>query len=110
VKAIQIHHPAGLDNLKLGDVADAAAPGPGQIMVRLRASSLNFHDYAVVIGMIPTPELRIPMSDGAGEVVAVGEGVTGYKVGDAVVTTFFPRMAGWPPARRRLHPGAGRRD
>jgi NADPH:quinone reductase-like Zn-dependent oxidoreductase len=98
VKAIQIHHPAGLDNLKLGDVADAAAPGPGQIMVRLRASSLNFHDYAVVIGMIPTPELRIPMSDGAGEVVAVGEGVTGYKVGDAVVTTFFPEwLDGRPP-------------
>lgn len=98
MKAIQIHHPAGLDNLKLGDVPDAAAPGPGEIMVQLRASSLNFHDYAVVTGMIPSPEFRIPMSDGAGEVVAVGAGVTEFQVGDAVVSTFFPEwLDGRPP-------------
>jgi NADPH:quinone reductase-like Zn-dependent oxidoreductase len=90
MKAIQANAPFGLDNLKLVDVADAAAPGPGEISVRIRASSLNFHDYAVVKGMIPTADKRIPMSDGAGEVTAVGEGVTDFKVGDAVATTFFP--------------------
>lgn len=98
MKAIQLHQPAGLDNLILADVPDAPAPGAGQISVRLRASSLNFHDYAVVVGMIPTENLRIPMSDGAGEVIAVGAGVTDYKVGDAVVTTFFPEwLDGRPP-------------
>ena len=90
MKAIQLHAPASLDNLKLVDLPDPAAPGPGEIAVRLRASSLNYHDYAVVKGMIPTAEKRIPMSDGAGEVTAVGEGVKGFKAGDMVVSTFFP--------------------
>ena len=96
MKAIQANAPFGLDNLKLVDVADADAPGPGEITVRIRASSLNFHDYAVVMGMIPTADKRIPMSDGAGEVTAVGEGVSDYKVGDSVVSTFFPDWLGGP--------------
>ena len=66
------------------------APGPGQILVRVRASSLNFHDLAVVYGRIPVADGRIPMSDGAGEVVAVGEGVSKWKVGDKVISLFFP--------------------
>jgi NADPH:quinone reductase-like Zn-dependent oxidoreductase len=90
MKAIQLNHPASLDSLTLVDLADAPAPGPGEIKVRLRASSLNFHDYAVVKGMLPAENLRIPMSDGAGDVVAVGEGVSDFSVGDMVVTTFFP--------------------
>lgn len=65
-------------------------PGPGEITVRLRASSLNYHDYAVVSGMWGPAEDRIPMSDGAGEVTAVGPGVTEFAVGDRVVSTFFP--------------------
>jgi NADPH:quinone reductase-like Zn-dependent oxidoreductase len=90
MKAIQANAPFGLDNLKLADVPDAAAPGPGEITVRIRASSLNYHDYAVVMGMMPPADKRIPMSDGAGEVTAVGAGVSDYKVGDSVVSTFFP--------------------
>jgi NADPH:quinone reductase-like Zn-dependent oxidoreductase len=90
MKAIQTPTPSTLDTLRHVDLADPAPPGPGQIMVRVRASSLNYHDYLVVVGMIPTPEGRIPMSDGAGEVVAVGEGVKPFAVGDLVVSTFFP--------------------
>ncbi|MBR7618592.1 NAD(P)-dependent alcohol dehydrogenase [Phenylobacterium sp. 20VBR1] len=90
MKAIQTVHPTGLDTLRYADIADAKAPGPGEISVRLRASSLNYHDYMVVLGAIPTPEGRIPMSDGAGEVTAVGEGVREFAVGDLVVSTFFP--------------------
>lgn len=98
MKAIQSRHPATLASLTLADLPDPAAPGPGEITVRLRASSLNYHDYAVVTGMLPTADGRIPMSDGAGDVVAVGEGVAGYKVGDAVVSTFFPEwLDGLPP-------------
>jgi len=98
MKAIQLHVPASLDNLKLVDLPEPAAPGPGEIAVRLRASSLNYHDYAVVKGMIPTAENRIPMSDGAGEVTAVGEGVSEFAVGDMVVSTFFPDwIDGSPP-------------
>ena len=90
MRSIQIRHPASLDNLKLVEMDEPAAPGRGEITVRLKASSLNYHDYVVVIGGIPTPEGRIPMSDGAGVVEAVGEGVSEFKVGDAVVSTFFP--------------------
>jgi NADPH:quinone reductase-like Zn-dependent oxidoreductase len=43
------------------------------------SSSLNYHDYLVVIGGIPTPEGRIPMSDGAGEVLAVGDGMEDFR-------------------------------
>ncbi|QPD00221.1 zinc-dependent alcohol dehydrogenase family protein [Qipengyuania soli] len=91
--------PSTLEALEYADVADAPDPGPGEITVALKASSLNFHDYAVVKGMIPSALGRIPMSDGAGEVVAVGDGVTDYKVDDAVVSTFFPDwLDGRPPA------------
>lgn len=90
MKAIRLRHPAGIDNLHLEEMAPPGAPGPGEIRVRIRASSLNYHDYIVVVGGIPTPDGRIPMSDGAGEVLAVGEGVTEFAVGDAVISTFFP--------------------
>ncbi|MEZ5682225.1 MAG: NAD(P)-dependent alcohol dehydrogenase [Erythrobacter sp.] len=90
--------PSTLDALAFVDADDAPAPGPGEITVALKASSLNFHDYAVVKGMIPSMPGRIPMSDGAGEVIAVGDGVSEFKVGDAVVSTFFPDwLDGAPP-------------
>ena len=79
------------------DLPDPGQPGPGQIRVRLRASSLNYHDFAVVTGMIPAADGRIPMSDGAGEVVAVGVGVDAYAVGDLVVSTFFPQWLDGTP-------------
>lgn len=98
MRAIQLRAPASLDNLVLADLADPGDPGPGEIRVRLAASSLNFHDFAVVAGMIPTAENRIPMSDGAGVVEAVGEGVTGFAVGDLAVSLFFPDWTdGGPP-------------
>jgi len=90
MRAIQLRAPASLDNLVPADLPDPGDPGPGEIRVRLTASSLNFHDFAVVAGMIPTIENRIPMSDGAGTVEAVGEGVTEYRVGDPVLSLFFP--------------------
>ncbi|MEY3906140.1 MAG: hypothetical protein RIR59_963 [Pseudomonadota bacterium] len=99
MKAIQIQLPASLDTLKLVDLPEPAAPGAGEIQVRIRASSLNYHDFAVVTGMLPCADGRIPMSDGAGEVIAVGPGVTDYQVGDAVVSTFFPDwLDGTPPS------------
>lgn len=97
MKAIRLRHPAGLDNLKHEEMDGPGAPGPGEIRVRLRASSLNYHDYIVAVGGIPTPDGRIPMSDGAGEVLAVGPGVTEFAPGDAVVSTFFPNWLDGEP-------------
>jgi NADPH:quinone reductase-like Zn-dependent oxidoreductase len=96
MKVAALKSPGGLDKLVIEERPDPVAKA-GEILVRVRASSLNFHDFAVVAGMIRTPDGRIPMSDGAGEVVAVGEGVTRFKVGDHVLSAFFP--TGTPAAR-----------
>ncbi|HML42732.1 MAG TPA: NAD(P)-dependent alcohol dehydrogenase [Hyphomicrobium zavarzinii] len=90
MKAIKVGRPQNLDHLKLADIEDPGQPGAGQIRVRLHASSLNYHDYAVAAGSIPVPDGRIPMSDGAGVVEAIGEGVTEFAVGDHVISGFFP--------------------
>lgn len=92
MKVITLRSPAALDNLQLIDGAAPGEPGPGEVRVRVHASSLNFHDYAVAVGILPAADGRIPMSDGAGVVEAVGAGVAEFKVGDHVVSCFFP---GW---------------
>lgn len=97
--AVRVGSPASLDTLAAGTVVDPGDPGPGQIRVKLAASSLNYHDYAVVSGMLPAEAGRIPMSDGAGTVEAVGTGVTQFKPGDSVVSIFFPDwIDGAPPS------------
>src|SRR5262245_8716668 len=90
MKAIKLSRPPGLDTLSVAEIDDPGAPGPGEIRVRIHANSLNFHDYAVATGAIPAAKGRIPMSDGAGVVEAVGEGVTEFATGDHVVSCFFP--------------------
>ncbi|WP_108257705.1 zinc-dependent alcohol dehydrogenase family protein [Mangrovicoccus ximenensis] len=90
MKQVTIKAPGGLQNLALADAAEPAAPGPGEITVRIRASSLNYHDYRVCAVEGALPDGRIPMADGAGEVEAVGPGVTEFAVGDNVVSVFFP--------------------
>lgn len=88
-KAIYVQPGGGYDKVGLG-IAEAPAPQAGQITVRLHANSLNYHDFAVVSGAWGPTEPRIPMADGAGEVIAVGGGVSEFAVGDSVVSTFFP--------------------
>jgi NADPH:quinone reductase-like Zn-dependent oxidoreductase len=98
---MHLRKPGGLDNLFLAD-AETRAPGPGEIAVRVHASSLNYHDYIVVLGMIPATDGRIPMSDGAGIVTATGEGVRDLSVGDHVVSTFFPNWLSGEPCLEKL--------
>lgn len=95
-KAIFVEAGGGFDKVKT-DVYEAQEPGADEICVRLHANSLNYHDYAVVQGMWGPSERRIPMADGAGEVVAVGESVTEFHVGDSVVSTFFPSWSDGNP-------------
>lgn len=98
MQGIQLQSPTNLDNLRLTDLPDPGAPGVGEIRVRIHASSLNFHDYLVAIGGLPTAAGRIPLADGAGVVDAVGPGVDEFKVGDHVVSCFFPTWQhGEPP-------------
>lgn len=96
MKVMRVGQPPAIDGLQ-PDQVDVRPPGPGEVLVRVRASSLNYHDLLVVNGGIPTAAGRIPMSDGAGEVVEVGPAQAGafvdasntFKAGEAVIGTFF---------------------
>ncbi|WP_066481331.1 MULTISPECIES: zinc-dependent alcohol dehydrogenase family protein [unclassified Sphingomonas] len=90
MKAIRLPHPPSIDALHAAELPDPGNPGPGEVRVRIHATSLNYHDYVVVTGGIPTLDGRIPMSDGAGVVEAVGAGVSAFNVGDSVISVFFP--------------------
>ena len=90
MKVVNVKNPAALDRLSVSDTVLPGTPGQDEILVKICASSLNFHDYAIVAGFMPTMDGRIPMADGAGVVEAVGSGVTEFKVGDHVVSCFFP--------------------
>ena len=89
VKAVRVRRPGGLDRLEVVSLPEPGEPGPGEILVRLNASSLNFHDYMVAKGGLNTEDGRIPMSDGAGEVLAAGQGAAGFAPGQHVVSHFF---------------------
>ncbi|WP_437629505.1 zinc-dependent alcohol dehydrogenase family protein [Sorangium sp. So ce854] len=92
---------------------DAPQAGPGQALVRIRAVSLNYRDLLLAKGgyLQPVTQPVIPVSDGAGEVVAVGEGVTRVKVGDRVTPTFFQTWTDGEPAQLRDRAlGAGSTD
>jgi NADPH:quinone reductase-like Zn-dependent oxidoreductase len=90
MKAVKLAAPGGLDRLQLVELPDPGEPRAGEIRVRVHGSSLNYHDYGVVSGGRPIADGRIPMSDGAGLVEAIGDGVVEFAVGDSVVSTFFP--------------------
>ncbi len=70
---------------------DAPVPGAGEVLVRMRAAALNFRDLAILSGKYiggPVARDTVPLSDGAGEVVDVGSGVTGFATGERVVAAF----------------------
>jgi NADPH:quinone reductase-like Zn-dependent oxidoreductase len=80
-------------------------PGRGQVLVKVNASSLNFHDNINLMGLLPGPWPRVPMSDGAGVVVALGPGVDTLQVGQRVMGAFHPGWLDGPPtpeAKREL--------
>jgi NADPH:quinone reductase-like Zn-dependent oxidoreductase len=88
---------SGFDGLRQTERPKPSA-GPGQVLVRMRAASLNYRDIAIVRGKYfagPLTRDTIPLSDGAGEVESVGDGVSEFEPGDRVVATF---TQGSPPA------------
>jgi NADPH:quinone reductase-like Zn-dependent oxidoreductase len=94
MRQYEIRDPKGIASLRLVDV-EARRPGPGQVLIDMKAWSLNYRDLSMPRGGYPgndkvmhSPPL-IPLSDGAGEVVAVGPGVKELAPGDRVITSFF---------------------
>ncbi len=96
MKVMTVAGAGGLEDLKLEE-REEPTPGPGQVLVRWHATSLNYHDYLIAIGGLPVPAGRIPMSDGAGEVAALGDGVDGWQLGDKVYSLFFPNWRSGDP-------------
>ncbi|MFA5451083.1 MAG: NAD(P)-dependent alcohol dehydrogenase [Dehalococcoidales bacterium] len=91
----------GQNSLTLVEVAPPK-PADDEILVRIRASSLNFHDFLVVRGHIPVTPGRVPMSDGVGEVIEVGSEVKEFKAGDRVLGTFFPDWLDGSPTASKV--------
>src|SRR4051812_36199204 len=88
----------GIDKLSLDEVP-SPQPGPGEVVVDIHAVSLNYRDLMMVKGFY-NPRLqphRIPCSDGAGTITAIGENVTRVAVGDRVAGLFFQHWFDGPP-------------
>jgi NADPH:quinone reductase-like Zn-dependent oxidoreductase len=96
---------SALDDMTLIDV-EAPIAGPGEVLIRVRACSLNYRDQMILQGRYfggPIDRDITPLSDGAGEVAAVGQGVTRFAVGDRVTSTFFSDWRAGPPGAARGH-------
>ena len=97
---------SGLDDLIMVE-RDEPKPGPREVMIRVRACSLNYRDQAILTGNYFGGKVQadqVPLSDGAGEIAAVGGEVAQYKVGDRVASTFFMNWLEGPP---RIGPAIG---
>jgi NADPH:quinone reductase-like Zn-dependent oxidoreductase len=107
MKAYQIQTASGIQGLQLVDLP-TPKPSIGQVLVRVRAASLNYRDTAVVSGMYPGQKLPvIPLSDGAGEVVAIGEGVTRLREGARVAGIFFQDWISGKLTREKIKSALG---
>ena len=111
MRAMEIQGAYGLDSLTLAERAVPTA-GPGEIVVKMRAACLNYRDLATVLGMGGQHRLPlVPLSDGVGEVVEVGAGVSRVAVGDRVCPLFFQTwLAGGPTAEGLSQPLGGPLD
>ena len=97
MEAYRIDRFGSVDGIVLRSSEDPQ-PGPKEVLMRVRASSLNYRDLMVLRGggRGPTKIGVVPLSDGAGEVAAVGAGVTRVKMGDRIAGCFHPRWFGGP--------------
>jgi NADPH:quinone reductase-like Zn-dependent oxidoreductase len=98
----------GIDSLEFAERPDPE-PGPGQVLVKIHAISYNFRDLLMVKGLY-NPKLklpRIPCSDGTGEVIALGPGVTMWKPGDRVAGIFTQNWQDGPPTPAKVRGALG---
>jgi NADPH:quinone reductase-like Zn-dependent oxidoreductase len=105
---VQVLHAFGSAHLAWQERPDPQ-PGPRQVVVRVRGASLNYRDLLMIKGQYnPRQALPlVPLSDGAGEVVAVGEAVQRVKIGDRVAGLFSQRWLSGPPQREHLRATLG---
>ena len=107
MKTYEVKDAFGLENLRLVDRPEPK-PGPRQILVKVKATSINYRDLLLVQGFYnPKQPLPIvPFSDGAGEVVDIGDAVRRFGVGDRVASSFFQNWESGKPTTERVVPSA----
>jgi NADPH:quinone reductase-like Zn-dependent oxidoreductase len=107
MRACEIHE-FGIDNLQIVE-RDVPRPGPREVLVQLKAASLNFRDLMVAEGQY-NPKLKrpmVPLSDGAGVVTETGPGVTRFKTGDRVAGIFMQDWIAGPIDRPKFRSALG---
>ncbi|MFI9593941.1 NAD(P)-dependent alcohol dehydrogenase [Nonomuraea sp. NPDC052265] len=103
MRSYHVDSGAGIDGLSIKE-HPVPTPGPGQVVVAVRATSLSFRELMILRGdyVLPVKPDVVPVSDGAGEVVATGPGVESAGIGDRVTATLFPSWQDGPFALRHL--------
>ena len=109
MKVVEIRDGFGLENLVVGERPGEPVAGPGQVVLRMRAASLNYRDLLMVRGDYnpKQPLPLIPCSDGVGEVVAIGDGVERVQPGDRVAPIFAQRWIAGVPTPEKLRSTLG---
>src|SRR5260370_16134086 len=111
MKIYQLDGSGKVEGLRIGE-RSSPKPRRAQVLARMRAASLNYRDVIVLENRysVPVPLGLIPLSDGAGEIVELGEDVTRVRLGERVAGTFFPKwIAGpLPDDGRSEMPGANK--
>ena len=108
MKAYELQGPGGVDAMMLVE-KPVPAPGPGQVLVKLKAVTINYRDLLTVKGGYGSRQKfpLVPLSDGAGVVESVGAGVTSFKVGDRVTGSFFEGWLGGEPSEEKMRSNLG---
>ena len=108
MKVVEIRGGFGLDRLEIVD-RPRPEPGPSQVLLRMRAAALNYRDLLTVLGRYnpKQPLPLVPCSDGVGEVVEVGAGVTRVRRGERVIPIFAQRFLAGEPTREKLRSTLG---
>ncbi|MFE4859127.1 Zn-dependent alcohol dehydrogenase [Streptomyces sp. NPDC056670] len=93
-------HEIGQDKLDVVDDMEATGFGPGKVKLRVRATGLCHSDLSAMSGVLPQPAPFVPGHEGAGEVIDVGDGVTGLEQGDRVLMCWLPACGACPSCKR----------
>jgi S-(hydroxymethyl)glutathione dehydrogenase/alcohol dehydrogenase len=93
-------HEIGQDKLEVLDDVEAVGFGPGKVRIRVRATGLCHSDISAMTGVLPQPAPFVPGHEGAGEILEVGDGVTGLAAGDRVLMCWLPACGGCAACRR----------
>ena len=108
MKAYELQGPGGVDEMKLVE-KPVPAPGPGEVLVKLKAATINYRDLLTVKGGYGSRQKfpLVPLSDAAGVVDSVGAGVTSFKPGDRVTGSFFEGWLGGEPSEAKMRSNLG---